>query len=79
MKSIDDIFLSIYIYIYISLVFSPIGLGLPLHNIPSSGVLLMKRVLEQSFYDRMPFLVSTTGVGCSIIIVLNMAFCLELN
>ena len=38
----------------------PDRVRLPLHSIPSPGV------LEQSYYDRMPFLVSTTCVSCSL-------------
>ena len=50
----------------ISSVYSPFfdRVGLPPHNIPFPGV-LMKRI-GAAFYDRMPFLTSTTYVGCNI-------------
>ena len=57
---------SLYIYIYI-LVYSPFSdsVGLPLHKIPSSGI-LKKSFGAVFFNDRMPVLASTTCVGCSI-------------
>ena len=42
----------------------PIGLDFLFITFPSPGV-LMKRIGAE-FYDRLPFLASTTGVGCSI-------------
>ena len=49
-----------------SSVYSPFSdrIGHPLHNMATSGVLMNS--MEQSFYDRMPFLASATCVGCSI-------------
>ena len=46
-------------FIYISSVYSPfsVRVRLPLHNIPSPGV-LMKNILSRFFNDRMPFLAS---------------------
>ena len=44
--------------------------GLPLHNTPFPGV-LMKRI-GASFFDRMPFLTSTTCVGCNMCYVFNV-------
>ena len=38
--------------------------GLHLHNIPSSGVLM--KSIGAEFFDRMPFLASNICVGCSI-------------
>ena len=38
--------------------------GLPLHNTPFPGVLM--KSIGAAFFDRMPFLTSTTCVGCNI-------------
>ena len=50
-----------------SLVHSPFSerVGLPPHNTPIPGV-LMKNIGAAFFYDRMPYLTSTTCVGCNI-------------
>ena len=60
-----DISLNTFV-IYISSVYSPFSdmVGLPSHNTPFPGV-LMKSIGAASF-DRMPFLTSTTCVGCNI-------------
>ena len=54
--------------------------GLPPHNTPFPGLLI--KSIGAAFYDRMPFLTSTTCVGCSIKvyqIVLNKIFWPEIN
>ena len=52
--------------IYIISVYSPFSdrVGLPLHNTPFPGVLM--KSIGTAFFDRMPFLTSTTCVGCNI-------------
>ena len=51
---------------YILLVYSPFSdrVGLPLHNTPFPGVLM--KSIGAAFFNRMPFLTSTTCVGCNI-------------
>ena len=63
------------IYIYISSVYSPFsdGVELPLHNIPSSG-----GVMKSIGAVLLPFLASTTSVGCNIKMVLNKILCTNL-
>ena len=53
------------INIYILSVYSLFSdrVGLSLHNTPFPGVLMS---IGATFYDRMPFLTSTTCVGCNI-------------
>ena len=47
-------------------VYSPLSdrVGLPLHDTPFPGVLM--KSIGATFFDRMPFLTSTTCVGCNI-------------
>ena len=56
-----------YVLVYIKAGFSPFSdrVGLPPHNTPFPGV-LMKSIGAAFCYDRMPFLTSTTCVGCNI-------------
>ena len=62
----------LYIYIYILSVYSPFSdrVGLPLPNTPFAGV-LMKSIVA-AFFDQMPFLTSTTCVGCNMCYVFNV-------
>ena len=64
--------------VYISSVYSPFydGVGLPLHNIPSSEVLI-KSIGAVLRPDALPGVNHTRGMQHQI--VLNMAFCQELN
>ena len=61
-----------YPYIYILSVCSPFSdrVGLPLHNTPFPGVLM--KSIGAAFFDRMPFLTSTTSVGCNMYCVFNV-------
>ena len=53
-------------------VYSPFSdrVGLPLHNTPFSGALI--KSIGAAFIDRMPFLTSTTCVGCNMCYVFNV-------
>ena len=53
--------------LYILSIYSPFSdrVGLPLHKTPFP-VVLMKKSIGAAFSDRMPFLTSTTCVGCNI-------------
>ena len=61
-----------YNYVIILSVYSPFSdkVGLPLHNTPFPGVLMMS--IGAAFFDRMPFLMSTTCVGCNMCYVFNV-------
>ena len=52
--------------LYILSVYSPFSdrVGLPLHNTPFPGVLM--KSIGAAFSDLMPFLTSTTCMGCNI-------------
>ena len=54
------------VQIYILSVYSTFSdrVGLPPHNAPFPGVLM--KSIGAAFYNRMPFLTSTTCVGCNI-------------
>ena len=53
---------------YILSVYSPFSdrVGLPLHNTPFPGVLM--KSIGAAFFDWMPFLASTTCVGCKYVL-----------
>ena len=55
---------------------APIMFKLPLHNTPFPGALM--KSIGAAFFDRMPFLTSTTCVGCNIK-VLNIIFWPEIK
>ena len=60
------------LYIYILSFYIPFSdrVGLPLHNTPFPGVLM--KSIGAAFFDRMPFLTSTTCVGCNMCYVFNV-------
>ena len=66
-------------YVYISSVYSPFSdrVGLPLHNILSSGVLMKSIGAEFLRPDALPGVNHMRGMHYQI--GLNMAFCPELN
>ena len=69
----------IYIHSYISSVYSPFSdsVGLPLHNILSSGVLMKSIGAEFLRPDALPGVNQMGGMKYQI--VLNIALCPELN
>ena len=58
--------------VYILSVYSPFSdrVGFSLHNIPFPGVLM--KSIGAAFFDRMPFLMSTTCMGCNMCFVFNV-------
>ena len=73
------VFLILQIYIYISSVYSPFSdrVGLPLHNIPSSGVLFKSIGAEFLRPDALPGVYYMRGMQYQIVI--NITFCRELK
>ena len=57
---------------YILSVHSPFSdrVGLPLYNTPFPGVLM--KSIGAAFFDRMPFLTSTTYMGCNMCYAFNV-------
>ena len=67
MEEGSDITQCSYIYIYILSVYSQSSdrVGLPLNDTPFPGVLM--KSIGAAFFDRMPFLTSTTLQYCTVL------------